>query len=151
MAAIDPEEEYEEGSKSAGKPLRSTLKIIRSTTDILGLEDDSDDLDSDEDEDLDDDEELNGGPSDPSKSIKAKTNGLVNGAKAEEDESDDEAAAQSALKKLMKGKAKAIGDEADEDDDDEDEDSLDVGQEIVVCTLDPEQVHLTAMLPLNKC
>ncbi|KAL9107046.1 MAG: hypothetical protein Q9227_007992 [Pyrenula ochraceoflavens] len=135
MAAIDPTEEISEDVKSAAKTPRATLKMIRTDADMLGLEDDSDDLE-DEDEDMedagsDDDDEVNGGPSDLSKSPKAKNKSLVNGVGEDGEESDDErsgssdeeAAAKLALKKLIKGKDKAG------DDDDMSDDSLDEEQE----------------------
>lgn len=156
MAAIDPsvEPENEEGEEK--KTPRATLKLIRVPAELFD-DDDSDDSDYDaiegdgaEDVDSSDEEEINGGPSDPSKAKKSNKLDLVKAIAEqesedddEEDDSEDEAAAKAALMKIMKGKGKAAGDEEGSDEDDED--SLEL-EEVVICTLDPEKVFRCCVL-----
>ncbi|ERF69473.1 hypothetical protein EPUS_07288 [Endocarpon pusillum Z07020] len=147
MAAIDPtaEPEFAEGDEK--KTPRATLKLIRVPAELFG-DDDSEDSDYDEmegdevEESSSEEEEVNGGPSDPSKAKKPNKLDLVKAIaeqgsddEEEEDDSEEEAAAKSALMKIMKGKGKATenGEEADDD-----EDSLEL-EEVVICTLDPEK------------
>jgi FK506-binding nuclear protein len=149
MAAIDPsaEPEFEDGDEK--KTPRATLKIIRVPGQLFDDESDDSDYDDmeddeDEDEESSDGEEINGGPSDPSKSKKPNKLDIVKAIAEQESEDEDEdenseeeAAAKAALMKIMKGKGKATSDE--EEDSEDDEDSLEL-EEIVVCTLDPEKV-----------
>lgn len=149
MAAIDPtaEPEFEEGDEK--KIPRATLKLIRVPAELFD-DDDSEDSDYDEmegdevEESSSEEEEVNGGPSDPSKVKKPNKLDLVKAIaeqgsddEEEEDDEDEEAAAKSALMKIMKGKGKAT--ENGEEEDDDDEDSLEL-EEVVICTLDPEKV-----------
>lgn len=158
MAAIDPNAVPEFGEGDEKKTPRATLKLIRVPADFF--DDDSEDSDyeelegeeEDEEEESSDGEEVNGGPSDSSRAKKPNKTDLVKAIaeqeseddEDEEDDSDDEAAAKSALMKIMKGKGKAIGN-GDEASDDE-EDSLEL-EEIVICTLDPENVGCGASFP----
>lgn len=154
MAAIDPTEEpvYDEDDTEK-KSARSTLKIVRVPGDMFG--DDEDDSEDDDEMDLlnglgedseddSDEEEVNGGPSEPKKAKADKAEIEEEDDDDEDDEdmkdvSDDDAQAIAALKKIMKGKGKAIDDGSDDDEDDEEEDPLEL-EEVVVCTLDPERV-----------
>lgn len=164
MAALDPSAEPE---GEEGAPARATLKIIRLplTEDDFDIEDEEDfdpdmmdallaggEDDSEEDEDDDeeyDEPEVNGGPSDPAKTKKAR-----------------KAAAEAAIQKLLEAEgmdvdedglngvdgapksAKARGKMAvtnlDQDDEDDEEDSDDEDgaeiEEFVICTLDPQKV-----------
>lgn len=163
MAAIDPSEpaEVDEDSKEPSRP-RATLKIIRQADG----DDDEDreeymrallgDSDSDSDEDSEsDDEEANGGPSDPTKSKKARKAAALKqlmesiNADSGSDEDMEDAADKinGTAKADKKGKAKATSndedDEEGDDDEDDDEDSDDEDlelEEFVLCTLDPEKV-----------
>jgi len=156
MAAIDPTEEPEILDGDDNKPARATLKIVRIPDHMMAEDsDESDDEDyldgiEDDEDDSDDSEgEVNGGPSDLKKS---KKNILLDMIKmeaedddeemGEDDESEDsgeEAEAKALLKKLMKGKDKAVDGEDSDSDLDEDEDALEL-EEVVVCTLDPQSV-----------
>ncbi|KZF22376.1 hypothetical protein L228DRAFT_221249 [Xylona heveae TC161] len=148
MAAIDPSAPAQNDAANGNATPRATLKIIRQAIDAED-EDDEDDEDeeylrrliggSDSEEEESSDEEANGGPSDPSKSKKARKEAAVEALKkalAEQDamEVDGEA------KKSTKGKGKASeeeesDEESDEEDDEEGED-LEI-EEFVICTLDP--------------
>jgi FK506-binding nuclear protein len=157
MAAIDPTAKV-----TASEPARSTLKLVKVSAPDMDDSDeedmDDDDVeaierrlglrvadDSDEDEEDSDDEEKNGGPSDPTRSKKARAEALIKALEeeAEEDEEMEEAGVPNGVNgaKIDKGKAKATGDDDDEDDDeeDDDEDAEDI-KEYVICTLDPEKV-----------
>lgn len=163
MAAIDPtaEPEYTGAANSEASP-RATLKLIY---DRSGPGDDEGDeseegsdqmnflqkllrggaSDDDEDDSSGDDEEVNGGPSDPSKTKKARkqaaADALMN-ALAEnvsDDEMDVDGANGAPSKKKNKGKAKALSQEDEVDSEDEEEDDADM-EEVVVCTLDPSKV-----------
>lgn len=157
MAAIDPSAEPE--GEDGAKP-RATLKIIRQDLYDEDEDDDEDfdidemerilgeeyDDDDDEDEDEDDDEELNGGPSDPAKSKKARKEAalkeIMQLAEAEDDDDDDVPNGVNGLKKSAKSLGKrpaGVDDEDDEDDEDDDDDSFDDFEEFVICTLDPEK------------
>ncbi|KAK3328828.1 hypothetical protein B0H66DRAFT_487122 [Apodospora peruviana] len=146
MAAIDPTAEPEADSEGNIPAVhRSTLKIIKSSSRA-----DSDDEDDEFDlesylEDAEDDEadgEVNGGPSDKSKSKKARQEAAIKKLlEATQEESDDdmEDAEASSSSKSKKGKAKATEeDEEDSDDESDDEDDLEV-EDFVVCTLDTER------------
>ncbi|KAI4173979.1 MAG: hypothetical protein LQ348_006440 [Seirophora lacunosa] len=162
MAAIDPtaEPEYTGAANSEASP-RATLKLIY---DRSGPGDDEGDeseegsdqmnflqkllrggaSDDDEDDSSGDDEEVNGGPSDPSKTKKARkqaaADALMN-ALAEnvsDDEMDVDGANGAPSKKKNKGKAKALSQEDEVDSEDEEEDDADM-EEVVVCTLDPSK------------
>jgi FK506-binding nuclear protein len=154
MAAIDPSEpaEIDENATETKRP-RATLKIIRQADGdddedreeymraLLG-ESDSES----EDESDDDEEEANGGPSDPSKSKKARKAAALKqlmesiDAASESDEQMEDAAAgvNGAAKSDKKGKAKATSDDEDDEDEDSDDEDLEI-EEFVLCTLDPEK------------
>lgn len=154
MAAIDPSAEPEfAGSAINSTTPRATLKLIRRP---LGSEDDSEDDDEDDENmrallngDMDDeddesssDEEANGGPSDPSKSKKARKEAAVKALKdAIEDSGKNTELANGVNGAGKKGKGKAIAlDDADEKMSD-DEDLEDGDEELVICTLDSSQVR----------
>lgn len=167
MAAIDPSAEPHlvEPTGNSLSP-RATLKIVRRPP---GLDDDESDEDSDslrallgdngldieDDDGSDDDEEVNGGPSDPSKSKRARrAKEIADLKKAMEDEEDEDVDMETmrpngvngTSPKKGKGKAKATGedldvDDVDDDEDDEDDEGLDL-EEFVVCTLDPAKVSI---------
>lgn len=170
MAAIDPDQEFEENVSDGGKKApRATLKLIRLP---LRSDDDSDSDSEDEEfaalmngdmsdgEDDSDDEEVNGGPSDPSKSkkgrreaaMKAITDAIKEGVDKEEKVTNGTTSG------TVKGKGKATS-FADDDEDmmDEIDDSDEEGEaeEFVLCTLDPNQVRLNFCLhrlyPLTLC
>lgn len=144
MAAIDPT-----APLSAKRPIDgnstftgSVLRIIRVPTDNM-----SDDEDSD-DESIDMAELLNGasdsesdseeGPSDASKSPKAKRMAQLKEAIAQAQE-DDDMDVDADLSSKAKGKARAMDDD-DEDDLDIDDSDIDGAEEFVLCTLDPTKV-----------
>ena len=148
MAAIDPTAEPE-GDAS---PPRATLKLIRRPFSEM-LEDDDEDSEDEEmaallngnadsdSSDEDDDEEVNGGPSDPSKSKRARREAAAKEAleALKNEESDDrELDGITQAGKKGKGKSKLL----DEDDVDESESSVDPREveTFVICTLDPVQV-----------
>ena len=147
MAAIDPSAEPE---GDEGAVPRATLKVIRQS-----LLDDEDDFDqeqmeqllaeeySDDSDEDDDDEEVNGGPSDPAKSKKAKIQKLLqqDGMDVDEDSDDDDDALLNGINGTAKS-AKALGKmPASDSDEDEDSDMDDVEvEEYVICTLDPTKV-----------
>ncbi|KAK5124495.1 hypothetical protein LTR85_001712 [Meristemomyces frigidus] len=168
MAAIDPtaEPEGEEGA-----PQRATLKIIRQPLELDDYDsededDDEDDFDPDEmerilaeeadddDEDDEDDEMVNGGPSDPTKSKKARKAAaeeqikkmLIEEGMDVDDESDDDVpngvnGTNGVNGKSHKHKSKGkmpVSDEEEDEEDDEDEDDMEV-EEFVICTLDPSK------------
>ena len=155
MAAID--------ASAKNEPLDSgptTLKLIRVRGSNIPEYDDEDDESYDSDdiaaierrlglEEESSDEELEGGPSDPEKSKKARAEALIKALRESEDLEDFELTnGINGTGKSAKGKAKAtdedLEDEDDEDDDDDDEDSEDDGiSEFVICTLDPDRVSLS--------
>ena len=162
MAAIDPSAAPEHtGITADGALARATLKLIRQPIG-MGDETDSDEdsnednylqklldgVDSDEDEEnpSTDDEEKNGGPSDPSKSKKARKAAAVEQLKkalaenAIEDDMEVDGP-NGVVSKSHKGKGKASGDEDSSEEDDEDSEDLEV-EEFVLCTLDPEKVYM---------
>jgi len=167
MAAIDPSAEAIHGDGEHKTP-RATLKII-----TLAEDDDEDDEDWEDDDDVDElrarlreagvlgsddddseisegdesEEETNGGPSDPAKSKKAKREALEK--KLKEDLAAEEMELDSMTNGAngkSKGKAKAVNGDISEDDDSEDDDSeegIEVDEELVLCTLDPEKVSMS--------
>ena len=158
MAAIDPSAEPEfSGSAIDGSTPRATLKLIRQPISSGDYSDDDDDDDDDDEESEEDvrlkallngdisdesssgDEEVNGGPSDPSKSKKARREAALESLKnaLETQGSDEEMSVDGAEGvKLNKGKGVATG----EEDDSSEGDSEDVEvEEFVLCTLDPVQ------------
>ncbi|KAI4229576.1 MAG: hypothetical protein L6R36_000734 [Xanthoria steineri] len=167
MAAIDPTAEPEHtGTANGATPPRATLKLIYDRSSQNDDDDDSEDSsdrqdflkalmegqDSDrEDEDEDegqsssDDEDVNGGPSDPARSRKARKQAAAEQlmkALAEtvsDDEMEIDGLNGQSGKKRNKGKGKALSEEDEEDsEDDEIEDSAGM-EEVVVCTLDPQK------------
>ncbi|KAL1884306.1 hypothetical protein VTK73DRAFT_3290 [Phialemonium thermophilum] len=154
MAAIDPTEEPEadEDGNIPSVP-RATLKIIKARFDSLG-DDESDEEDdeylqkllngADDDDSSGSEDEPNGGPSDPSKSKKARQEAglkkLIEA--AEKDQSDaemEDAESNQNGSKSSKGKEKA-SDEDDEDSESDSEDDEGLGlEQYVVCTLDTER------------
>ena len=154
MAAIDPSAEPEiSGNVIDGVAPRATLKLIRQPMGPGGGEEDSDyDSEeeaelkallngeaSDEDESSSGDEEVNGGPSDPSKTKKARKEAAIEALKnALESEADDEEMSVDGANglKLDKGKGVATGDEDGLSEEDSEEMEL---EEFVICTLDPAQ------------
>ncbi|TVY83432.1 FK506-binding protein [Lachnellula suecica] len=156
MAAIDPSEPAEvEDAPNGTTRARATLKIIRQTGDF----DDDDDEDSegdsedeeymrallaasDSDDEESDEEEANGGPSDPSKSKKARKQAaleqLMESIKEAGDSDEEMEDAANGVVKAEKGKAKATGDDEDSSDSDDDDEGIEV-EEFVLCTLDLEK------------
>lgn len=166
MAALDPTEPPELDESVAGTTIRrSTLKIIRQQGNDLDEDDEDDEEymrqilgDSESDsEDEDDDEEVNGGPSDPSKSKKARKEAALKQLMesidaAESDEEMEDGPKANGLTADRKGKAKATDD--DDEDDSEDDDEEGEIEEFVLCTLDPEKAsflsYSSTKLPTNK-
>jgi FK506-binding nuclear protein len=140
MAAIDPDAEPEyEDDAAAGKPPRSTLKIVRVPADMDMDDEDDEDYEDVDSEDDSDDEEINGGPSDKAKAKQRQAAALMDLDGEEDDDEEDDTDRgdfKAALSQLIKGKGPATG---DEDEDDDDEEGLEL-EEIVVCTLDTEKV-----------
>jgi FK506-binding nuclear protein len=157
MAAIDPSAEPE---GEEGVVPRATLKVIRQS--LLDDEDDDSDFDQEQMErllaeeysdesDEDDDEEVNGGPSDPSKSKKARLEAAKrdvrkmieeDGMDVDEDDSEDDDDVPNGINGITKS-AKALGKlpASDEDEDEDSDDMSDVEvEEYVICTLDPSKV-----------
>ncbi|KAI9725543.1 MAG: peptidylprolyl isomerase fpr4 [Chrysothrix sp. TS-e1954] len=151
MAAIDPSSHpASNGTVNGDVPARATLKMIR-----LPMDDESDEDDDEEDEEdeedynmadlLDesesdsDDEAVNGGPSDPEKSPKARKEAMVENFKnaVEEAKDDTETDGINGVDKKNKGKGRAIDEESEESVDDLA--SPEDVQELVLCTLDPTQ------------
>ncbi|KAI2615713.1 hypothetical protein GGR54DRAFT_612462 [Hypoxylon sp. NC1633] len=159
MAAIDPSEapEADEDGEIPAIP-RATLKLIRkrpSTVDMIPDEylerlmaAGNSDSDSDSDEEEDSDDEPNGGPSDPTKSKKARQEAamlkLIQATQEEEDSDEemgddsDKPKANGVAKASKKGKEPATSSDDDEDDESIDSSSLDLEQH-VICTLDTER------------
>ena len=150
-------------------PARATLKLVYAPTSpddedesdldseeeamqmqqLLGAAPDSDDDDDDLDEFSSDDEDKNGGPSDPAKSKKARKEAaaarLLKALKQEGSDEDMEDTSSSPLtnglsSKKNKGKAKASLSDDEESSDEEDDDEAEGLEELVLCTLDPNQV-----------
>ncbi|GAM34161.1 hypothetical protein TCE0_015r01560 [Talaromyces pinophilus] len=141
MAAIDPDAEPEyEDDAAAGKPPRSTLKIVRVPADMDMDDEDDEDYEDVDSEDDSDDEEINGGPSDKAKAKQRQAAALMDLDGEEDDDEEDDTDRgdfKAALSQLIKGKGPATG---DEDEDDDDEEGLEL-EEIVVCTLDTEKTY----------
>ncbi|KAI4260588.1 MAG: hypothetical protein L6R42_003988 [Xanthoria sp. 1 TBL-2021] len=167
MAAIDPTAEPEHtGTANGETPPRATLKLIYDRSSQIDDEDDSEgssdeqdylkalmegqdsdgeDEDEDEDESSSDDEDVNGGPSDPARSRKARKQAAAEQlmkALAEtvsDDEMEIDGLNGQSGKKRNKGKGKALSEEDGEDsEDDQIEDGADM-EEVIVCTLDPQK------------
>lgn len=155
MAALDPTEapEADEDGNIPAIP-RATLKLVRHKYPDLDDEDEylqqlmanGGEDDDEEDSDIDSDDEPNGGPSDPSKSKKAKAEAalkkLIEAAQDEEDSDEDMAddadgKTNGVSKAAKKGKEPATS--SDDDDESIDTEELDM-EEFVVCTLDTERV-----------
>jgi len=156
MAAIDPTA----APSGDGETPRATLKILRMRSDLDDDEDDDEDdddidairarlqgivSDDEDDEEDSDDEEVNGGPSDPSKTKKARLEAaakeLINTLKNGDGMDIDNVPNGINGASKNKGKAKAT-DLDDLLDDDEDEDDMDMEmEEFVICTLDLTKVR----------
>lgn len=154
MAALDPTEapEADDEGNIPDMP-RATLKLVRQRNPDLDEELDDEYLEAlmggsdDDEEDSDDDDEANGGPSDPSRSKKAKAEAalmkLIEAAQAEE--SDDEMAdADSKPNGKPKKKGKEPATSSDDDDESVDSDGIDL-EEFVICTLDTERVRFSCL------
>ncbi|KAL8924895.1 MAG: hypothetical protein Q9208_003778 [Pyrenodesmia sp. 3 TL-2023] len=171
MAAIDPTAETEHTATANGHaPPRATLKLIYDRkgpasddnddsedgadgSEFLKMllqgrgsdEDDEDDEDEDEDESSSDDEELNGGPSDPSRTKKARRRAAAEQlmkalAENMDDDDMDVDGVDGASSKKKKNKGKGIALTEDDEEDSEEEEGNDSGmEEVVICTLDPEK------------
>ena len=163
MAAVNPtaEPEADESGNLPAVP-RSTLKIIKASGEHDS--DDSDDEDAlerllagaDEDEEDSDEEEPNGGPSDPSKSKRARQAAaikkLLEATQDEESDAEmkDTSAAMNGVKnKKGKAKASAENEEESEEEESDEDDDLDL-ENYVVCTLDTERVSITTHLARRR-
>ena len=174
MAAIDPSAAPEHtGTVNGDTKSRATLKLVYDANPGDDSDVDSDEgseeaakflkalmagresEDEDEDEELSsDDEEENGGPSDPSKTKKARREAamhqLMEALEAQnENEHEMEVHKSTKVNGVSKqskvdngkGKGKAIAQDLEDDNlEDDTEDSIDGMEEVVVCTLDPEKV-----------
>jgi len=140
MAALDPSAEPEADDEGKVPSVhRSTLKIIKANSE--GDEDEEaddylQDLLAGGDDEEDSDEEENAGPSDPSKTKKARQEAAIKKLIAATKADSDDEMADAGAKKSKKGKGKAT--EEDEEESDEDDD-LEL-EDYVVCTLDTERV-----------
>ena len=157
MAAIDPSAEPE---GEDGAIPRATLKVIRqSLLEDSDLEDSDDEFDQEQMERLlaeeysdesEDDEDVNGGPSDPTKSKKARVEAAKKEvAKILEEgnamDVDDVPNGVNGIAKSSKAKGKMPASDEDEDeseDSEEDDEDYEGGEieEYVICTLDPNKV-----------
>ena len=158
MAAIDPSAEPE---GDEGAVPRATLKVIRQS--LLDAEDDDNDFDQEQMEQLlaeeysdesdeDEGEDVNGGPSDPRKSKKARLEAAKrdvakllaeDGMDVDDDDDDDEQPnGVNGLVKSSKAKGKMPASDEDDSEDDEDLDDEEGGEmdEYVICTLDSTKV-----------
>jgi FK506-binding nuclear protein len=159
MAALDPTApaEVNENSPSSATT-RATLKIIRQPE---GDEDDDEymreilgDSDSDSEDEDEDEEELNGGPSDPTKSKKARKEAALKQLMESIDTADSDEEMEDGPNGLTadkKGKAKATDDDDEEEEEDSEDDDEEVEvEEFVLCTLDTEKAsHSTrSCIPL---
>ena len=175
MAAIDPSAAPEHtGNVNGDTKSRATLKLVYDTNPGEDSDLDSDEgteeeeellkallagresEDEDEDEEpSSDDEEVNGGPSDPSKTKKARKEAAMQQlleALETQNEIEDEMEVHKPTKvngvikqskdDNGKGKGKATAQDLEDDNlEDDSEDSIDGMEEVVVCTLDPEKVR----------
>ncbi|KKY26506.1 hypothetical protein UCDDS831_g01166 [Diplodia seriata] len=147
MAAIDPNSQPQIPEELKGVPPRATLKLIREPIAGDESDDEDDSIDAirarlgieeeDDSEEESEDEDKNGGPSDPTKSKKARKEAamkqIMDELEAAEDMEVDE------KPKKNKGKGRAAEDEESEDDsEDEDDDEMEM-EEFVICTLDPQK------------
>lgn len=168
MAAIDPSADPEHtGTANGETPPRATLKIVyepmapgddetvkeeylRKLLGDASDDDEEDEEDDDEDEESSDDEdEKNGGPSDPSKTKKARKQAaamemlkaMSNGVDESDEEMEDVSKPKinGVVPKSNKGKGKAVA--SAEESSDEDEEEEEEVRELVLCTLDPNQVR----------
>ncbi|KAL2270879.1 hypothetical protein VTJ83DRAFT_250 [Remersonia thermophila] len=144
MAAIDPTAEPQtDGQGNVPSVPRSTLKIYKASVDD---EDEEDDeylqqlLGGADDESSDDDEEVNGGPSDPSKSKKARRDAAIKKL-MEATKEDSDAEMEDAEKPNGKNKGKAKASDEDDESSDEEEEADFHMDEFVVCTLDTERTY----------
>ncbi|KAK4991428.1 peptidylprolyl isomerase fpr3 [Elasticomyces elasticus] len=156
MAAIDPSAIPER--EDAKEPLRATLKLIRVNDEEIGDSDDEGDEDFDEDEikaligDGDEEsssgEEMNGGPSDPAKTKKARQEAAAKKLNKQLEEDAMEMDLANGVNGSSKGKGK--GKVLSEDDEDSELDDEDV-EEFVICTLDPSKNYQQALdLTINE-
>lgn len=162
MAAIDPSATPEHtGTANGDTPVRATLKIIYDPSPSnadegsdVGSDDEEylkallrDDEDDEDEDSSSDEEEKNGGPSDPSKSKKARMQAaveqtmkaLAENASDEDGEMSGTSGINGALSKAKKGKAKAT--DEDEESSDEEDEGFEQYEELVLCTLDPSKVR----------
>lgn len=149
MAAIDPTAV----PKSKGQ-VNGSSEFVGSVLKILRVDEDEYESDEDDDEesmdmaklldqasdDSSDDEEVNGGPSDPSKSNKAKRKAALKEAiaNAEEDDEDEDMDVDG-TSPARKGKAKTTDD--DSLDSETEGTEIEGAEEFVICTLDPTKVR----------
>ncbi len=153
MAAIDPTAKPALGGAANGETLpRATLKMIRLPYDGDSEDDDNDesfnleDMLDDEASESDSDGEVNGGPSDPQKSPKARRKAAVARIKEDLAKNDFETEHDGINGTENKGKGKATELEEDSDQDDGDEEE----EEFVLCTLDPSKVCSSANFHINR-
>ncbi|KAL8782758.1 MAG: hypothetical protein Q9213_005136 [Squamulea squamosa] len=166
MAAIDPTAEPEHTGTANGEiPPRATLKLIYDRSSqthdddsvgssdeqgylkalMEGQESDESEEEEDKDETSSDDEDVNGGPSDPARSRKARKQAAAEQlmkalAETVNDDDDMEIDGVNGLstKKRNKGKGKARSEEDEQASEEESEVGADM-EEVVVCTLDPQK------------
>jgi FK506-binding nuclear protein len=141
MAAIDPSAPIDTDAAPDAKVARATLKLIRQP---ITEHDDEEDEDDDEymrallngEESSDEEEEEEAGPSDPSKSKKARKEAALKELLASIDKDVSDEDMEDAPKK-NKGKGKATEEEEESEEDSDDEG--DEVEEFVICTLDTER------------
>ncbi|KAF1810732.1 hypothetical protein P152DRAFT_438990 [Eremomyces bilateralis CBS 781.70] len=150
MAAIDP---FDEPENDSAKQI-ATLYMVRDPIwrqlgpDMDGESLDSDDIEGimgrlplgmDSDEDMsDDDEESNAGPSDPAKAKAALRKALLADSELA-DAMDEDLLAEVNGTKVNKGKGKLVDMDISDDDESDDMEDDDFAEEVVICTLDPNQ------------
>lgn len=178
MAAIDPSATpAHTGTLNGDTPARAILRVVYDSS--AHRDDDESDLDSEEEamqmqqllgadsdddeegeESSSDDEEKNGGPSDPSKSKKARKEAaaaqLLKTMKQESSDEEMEDTSSSPVtnglsSKKNKGKAKASMPEDQESSEEDLDDDAGGLEELVLCTLDPNQVGLSRYFSFNAC
>lgn len=144
MAAIDPSAEPETEGEAGAIP-RATLKLIRQPISPEDEESENSDdeeymrallAEADSDEESDEEEE-EAGPSDPSKSKKARKQAAIEELMKSIDTGSDDDMEDAPR---GKGKAKSNGSDDDEEEDSEDDDEDFEVEEFVICTLDPAKV-----------